>query len=278
MITEWNKADFHKCRKLLHEQSHLEAMAVVEKINPGRIFVDDVDHPVSGVIWLGNNDGFIFFGSEQNEGFNHPLNQFIDHVIIPEAKKVGLKEFEAIGNHQKWNETIERIFAHRKLGSWNQRVYSLPQDSDITSNKPTIEQGYQMVSITEKLLKNTDNAVTNIEFLQAKITEFWSSTEGFLRNGMGYGMVYQRELVSVCFSRFVAGNIHCIDIETLEAHQGKKLAQVLAHCFVEECLENNKLSYWDCMEMNKASVAVAEHIGLRNVWNYVGYDFSLEST
>ncbi|WP_066187563.1 GNAT family N-acetyltransferase [Gracilibacillus timonensis] len=278
MITEWNKADFHKCRKLLHEQSHLEAMAVVEKINPGRIFVDDVDHPASGVIWLGNNDGFIFFGSEQNEGFNHPLNQFIDHVIIPEAKKVGLKEFEAIGNHQKWNETIERIFAHRKLGSWNQRVYSLPQDSDITSNKPAIEQGYQMVSITEKLLKNTDNAVTNIEFLQAKITEFWSSTEDFLRNGMGYGMAYQRELVSVCFSGFVAGNIHCIDIETLEAHQGKKLAQILAHCFVEECLENNKLPYWDCMEMNKASVAVAEHIGLRNVWNYVGYDFSLEST
>lgn len=31
-------------------------------------------------------------------------------------------------------------------------------------------------------------------------------------------------------------------------------------------------------EWNKAFVAIAEHIGLRNVWNDVGYDFSFEST
>ncbi len=88
MITELNKTQFSKCRKLLNENGQLEAIAVVENINPGRIFfVDDLDNSTSGLIWLGNNDGFIFFGSEQNEEFNKELNDFIDNVIQQEAKK-----------------------------------------------------------------------------------------------------------------------------------------------------------------------------------------------
>lgn len=87
MKLELDKASFINCSKLINEQGQLEAIAVVDNINPGRIFVDDVNEPKSGVIWLGNNDGFIFFGNEQNEKFNNELNHFINSVIIPEAKK-----------------------------------------------------------------------------------------------------------------------------------------------------------------------------------------------
>ena len=110
MLFELDKTEFSKCRKLLNEQGQLEALAIVENINPGRIFVDDISNPVSGLIWLGNNDGFIFFGSEQNELFNKELNHFIDFVITSEAKKVHLKWFEGVGNHEKWNNIIERVF------------------------------------------------------------------------------------------------------------------------------------------------------------------------
>lgn len=101
LILELAKDEFSKCKKLINENGQLEAIAIVENINPGRIFVDDVNHPTSGLIWLGNNDGFIFFGSEQNDGFNNKLNHFIDTVIKPEAKKVDLKWFEGVGNHKK---------------------------------------------------------------------------------------------------------------------------------------------------------------------------------
>jgi hypothetical protein len=70
-----------------------------------------------GAIWLGNNDGFFFIGNERNEGFNAELNYFFDTVIIPEARKVGLTWFEGIGNHNKWNETIKKVFENRNLGS-----------------------------------------------------------------------------------------------------------------------------------------------------------------
>src|SRR5690625_2210907 len=139
-----------------------------------------------------------------------------------------------------------------------------------------LNKNISLLKISYSLFENDNNSIKNIEFLKSKISEFWSSTESFLSSGIGYCILYQNEIVSVCFSDFVARNIHCIDIEPLEDHQGKKLAQKTAHCFVEDCIEKNMFPYWDCMEMNKASVAVAENIGLRNVFNYVGYDFSLE--
>lgn len=276
MISELKRIDFYKCRDLLYEQGQLEAKAVVEGVNPGRIFVDDIHSPTSGLIWLGNNDGFFFIGNERNEGFNTELNHFIDTVIIPEAKKVGLTWFEGIGNHSNWDETIKKVFESRNLGSWNQRVYTLKK-SDYKSNlKLTIEEGYHIVKISEIIFENSDKSIENIDFLHSKILKFWSSPKKFLKDGIGYCVVYKNIIVSVCFSGFVVDNVHCIDIETLEEYQGKKLAQKVALTFVEDCLENNLVPYWDCMESNKPSIAVVENIGFGNVFNYIGYDFKFE--
>lgn len=260
MISELDRGEFKKCRHLLNLQGQMEAAAVVEGVNPGRIFVDDRMSPTSGIIWLGNNDGFLFIGNECNELFNQELNSFIDSVIVPEAQQVGLEWFEALGNHDKWFGTIERIFAHRDLGSWNQRVYRLKSD-DYNSSEPELEEGYEAVKIDADLLAN--KTAINVDFLRLKIDEFWSSPEDFITNGIGYCIVYQREVVSVCFSGFVLGNIHCIDIETVKEHQKKKLGQKIAHCLVKDCLNRGQVPYWDCMEVNKASVAVAERLGSR---------------
>jgi len=276
MISELKKSEFHLCKGLLYEQGQLEAKAVIEGVNPGRIFVDDIDTPTTGLIWLGNNDGFFFIGDERNERFNTELNHFIDTVIIPEARKVGLAWFEGIGNHKKWDKIIEKVFEHRNLGCWNQRVYTL-QKNDYKGNYALpIEQGYSVVKISETLYNNSDNSIKNIEFLHSKISEFWSPSKRFFKEAIGYCMVYKNEIVSMCFSGFVVENVHCIDIETLEEHQGKKLAQRVASTFVEDCLDNNIIPYWDCMESNKPSIAVAEKIGFRNIFNYKGYDFPFE--
>ena len=40
----------------MNEQGQLEVRAVIAGVNPGRIF--NVTSPNSGLIWLGNNDGF----------------------------------------------------------------------------------------------------------------------------------------------------------------------------------------------------------------------------
>lgn len=272
MISELDRSDFFKCRRLINEHGQMEAKAVVEGVNPGRIFVDDVQAPNAGLIWLGNNDGFIFIGDERNETFANEINDFIDRLIVPEAEMVGLEWFEGVGNHERWNKKIENLFKHRKLGIWNQKVYTLQKEDYIRENEPIIDPEYTILKMSKEL---TDGSYHD-EFLQSKILEFWSSVDKFLNEGIGYCAVYKGGIVSVCFSGFVVDNVHCVDIETLEEHQGNKLAQKLTHAFVNECLERGMLPYWDCMEGNKPSVAVAEKVGFKNVFNYVGYEFPFD--
>jgi len=69
MITELQQNEFYRCKRLLNEEEKLEVKAVVEGVNPGRIFVDQIDTPQSALIWLGNNDGFLFIGNEDNKQF-----------------------------------------------------------------------------------------------------------------------------------------------------------------------------------------------------------------
>ncbi|NGP44631.1 GNAT family N-acetyltransferase [Bacillaceae bacterium SIJ1] len=276
MISELTKSDFHKCLGIINEQGQIEARAIIAGINPGRIFVDHTTTPTSGLIWLGNHDGFIFIGDESNAAFNEEINAFIDDVIMPEAKSLGLKWFEAIGNHEKWNATIEKLFTHRQLGSWLQKVYMLKEKNDQHKIEPVLESEYTVHQMTKSLYENKDNSIKNIAFLHEKILAFWSTPDRFFREGNGYCIIYKNDIVSVCFSGFVFENIHCIDIETLEVHQGKKLAQSIAHHFVKNCFENHLVPYWDCMDANKPSVAVAENMGFVNTFNYTGYDFSFE--
>lgn len=275
MIIELKKSQFHRCKDLLLKQSQPEAKAVVEGVNPGRIFVDNINAPTSGVVWLGNNDGFFFIGNERNERFNNELNHFVDTVITPEAKKVGLTWFEGIGDHHKWDDTIKRVFANRHLGSWKQRVYTLEKNDYKSNFNLMIEEGYDIVKMSEALFENKDKSIKNIDFLHSQIAETWSSPDTFLHKGVGYCVIYKNEIVSICFSNFVVDNIHSIAIETLEEQQGKKLAQKVASAYVEDCMRNNFIPYWDCMESNKPSIAVAERIGFRMKFHYVGYDFKL---
>ena len=273
LITELRQHDFYKCLNLLNEQGQLEAKAIVIGVNPGRIFVDNPVKPKSGLIWLGNNDGFMLIGDECNTQFNEQLNPFIDDVILPEANKIGLKWFEVIGNHERWNDTIERLFEHRSLSSWNQKVYTLEKQHYKSEREPLLPEGYSVQRVNKSFYGN--GSIQNMDFLHNIIEEFWASPAQFFKEGIAYGIVFDNKLVSLCFSGFVVENFHCVGIETLEAHQGKKLAQVLAHTYVKDCFENNIVPYWDCMEGNKPSVAIAEKLGFSNTFNYIGYEFSI---
>jgi GNAT superfamily N-acetyltransferase len=276
MISELDPIEFYKCKPLLVHDGLLESKAAIEGTHSDRIFVDDPMSPASGFIWLGSNNGFIFIGNEENADFNSQLNHHFNTVIKPDANRMGLTGFEAIGDHPKWNKTIKRVFGENLKG-YNQKVYELQKNHYIRKHEPRLEQGYETAKITKSILENNGSEpYRNIEFLQSKVLEFWPSFERFYYHGVGYMMVYKNEIVSVCFSGVVAGNVHGIDIETLPHHQGKKLALKVAHAFVQECLENGITPYWDCMEINEASVSIAEKIGFRNKHHYMWYNIPFE--
>ncbi|MFC4403926.1 GNAT family N-acetyltransferase [Gracilibacillus xinjiangensis] len=273
MIVELNKEDFYRCRNLLNRQAHLEPISVIDGINSGRVFVDDKQNPTTGMVWLGNNDGFFFIGNPCNEKFNHYLNPFIDQFIVGEAKKVNLNYIEAIGNSKEWNTTLKELFHMRNYRNWNQRVYIMKNYEYLDNLEPQMETEFTIRRMDKEILSASQ--ITNNDELKAKILESWVTIEDFLQTGIGFCIMDDNQIVSFCFSNFVAGNVHCIAIETKKSYEGRKLAQKAAHAFVKECFNQKKLPYWECTESNKASISVAEKLGFKPYFHYIGFEFSL---
>lgn len=191
MIVELKKTDFLTCRTLINENQggNIEVQAIIEGNNPGRIFVDNQDRPTTGIVWFGNLDGFCFIGDPINPSFNQDINVFIDQYISPESRRLGLDWFECSGHHPTWEDTIRNIFKQRpRYQTWQQHICHLPIESYKAETEPTIKEKYQLKKITK----------TNV----------------FFEKGLGYGIIHKKEMVSFCYSGFVAGNIHSIGIET----------------------------------------------------------------
>lgn len=273
MIIELKKQDFKKCIELLHENGLIEVKAIIQGLNSGRVFVDDPISPSTGFVWQGNNDGFIFFGNENNASFNQELNSFIDKIITPEAVKVGLKWFEALGDHADWHKSLEETFRHRPLGSWNQKVYHYRGNLPVIPKDSYLGNEYKVHKMDRFFYVN--KSVTNMEVMVDKVLDSWSSMEGFFNSGIGYCVTFNNKIISTCFTLFTDGTLHAIAIETAKQHRGKKLAQHITYHFIQACVEAKKVPYWDCAEHNKPSIAVAEACGFEMVYRYSGCEFPI---
>ncbi|MBA2176367.1 GNAT family N-acetyltransferase [Halobacillus locisalis] len=272
-MVELTPGDFHRCEAMVDRTKSIEVNAIIKGNNPGRIFVDHKHKPETGMVWLGNNAGFYFIGQEDNDSFNQEINHFIDEYIVKQAKKENLEEFEAVGQHPRWDEVIQRVFQHRKLHNWNQRVYKLHSQNYKAENEPLIAGHYQVVSLTFESLENT--GYSNRDFVESKVLDYWETIDDFSDKGFGFMIINQQEIVSLCFSAYVFEGVHGVHIETLPPYQGKGLAQKVAHKFVQDCFTNGTVPYWNCLERNQSCIAIVENMGFTNVFNYVGYEFPL---
>ena len=68
MIYKLTKNNYEKVRSLfkgLHY--HLVIFSIIEGNSPGWVYVDDVDHPQSALVWDHTEGGFYLAGDENNE-------------------------------------------------------------------------------------------------------------------------------------------------------------------------------------------------------------------
>lgn len=114
-------------------------------LHVGRIFVDNVDSPRSGLIWQGNSDGFIFI----------------------EATAQGIEWLECIGNHQSWYTAFHEIFNDKQLASWDQNVYMLSPSSFHSKASHHNYSEFIVSQLTKEFLKHAK--IKNIEFVESKI-------------------------------------------------------------------------------------------------------------
>jgi RimJ/RimL family protein N-acetyltransferase len=249
-----------------------EALAVMEGNNPGWAYVDDLNAPRAALVWARGIEGFYLVGDANNPVLLEELDLYTEQVLEPRLRDLGVACFEISGDNS-WNPVIGNAFEKRSVESSQQWIYTLKPN--------TYESVRQLRAFADRRLHKVDRhllfrlSATNKEFLFSKLIQFRGTVDRFVNTGLGYVLVDREEIVSLCFSSFVAGNVHVIDIETRASHRRKGYAEIVAGAFVAACIGKHLQPHWDCMAENTASARLAEKLGFTQGHVYTLYSFPL---
>jgi len=264
MITELNKQDYYKIKHLTDNCYNIEVRAVVNGNNPGEIYVDHPTEPTAALIWIQGQGGFQIIGDAQSQSFLTGLENYIRVHLEPKLKMRNINWVEIGADPDHWDRAIQAIFNKRNISSDIQHVFgatgrSLPvEDSEVIIQR-----------IDRDLLMS--GRLENHSFLENKILRFWNSTDSFSKLGFGYFAEMNNNVVSLCFSAFVADQTHAIDIETLEGFRRNSYGRAVARAFMQECVKKGIHPYWDCSPGNIGSIRLAKTIGLSPSFDYKIY-------
>ncbi|MCA1295423.1 GNAT family N-acetyltransferase [Paenibacillus sp. alder61] len=261
---------YYTVEKLLNDGfQHPEVLSIIERNNPGAIYVDQLLNPRSALVWSQGIQGFYLIGDYRNDYFNQSLDGFIAEYIEPRMKATSLTHLEISGHHEKWD--FESMFASRKLYQFEQLVLEMRKEPvETIENTGT----YQIINLKTDEWNN--GSIRNVELINSHIDLFWSSKEEFKKKGYGYAALDESEVIGVCYSSFVTNQTHAIGIETVPRYQNKGVGTYLGYRLVKDIRDSGYTPYWDCSLDNEASKRLACRLGFEQVHRYKCRGFEIE--
>ena len=247
--------------------SALVLRAIAAGICPGRLWVDDADHPAAALMW--DQGGYYFLlGDADNNDFNSALVRLIAEEVAPQAVARGSSAFKVDYSSEGWAEHVPAILGTASLVE-RERVCLSLEHPRLTDWAGRIPDGYQLQRVDSALLAGLDSP--SRAALTGEIACCWRSIDDFLNQGFGFCVVRGEELVAWSTAEYVSGRDTGIGIETKEEYRGRGFATAAAAAFVDHCLARGLTPYWDSWRGNAPSVAVARKVGFRELLGYTVY-------
>lgn len=274
MIYELPRSDYETVRHLFSEQwDHPVIHSIIDRNNPGRIYVDDLDEPKSALVWA-KYEMFYLGGDPQNEAFNNSLSSFISEQIAPEALDIGDDFFQVeMYPEAEWTQVVETLLADhlpKPYDRWDSTFHEAVY-RQLPDWKDEVPAGYSVHRIDHAVLQQ-DKA--QVAF--AEVTKFWGDVDAFLEKGIGYVVMHGDEVASCCISVFVSGTHHEIGINTYRTEdRGKGLATLVARAFLDECLATGSTPHWKTEMFRVDSIRIAEKLGFEKKREYRCFYFPM---
>jgi len=244
---------------------HIEIKAVIEKNNPGWVFVDSQQDPQMAIIWNKGNGGFYLLGNDIARNKDE-INSFIDSIIKPKLMSIGENYLEISSAPPISNCDMENVLNSRNYDSWEQSVYLYKHKGIIALT----DNAY--LNDIKEVLENQD---INMSFVENNILNYWDSIDTFLTKADGFCIIVDNVAVSLALTGWVAGNVHEIIIDTIEEHRKKGFAKICSSALINRYLEKGYVPYWECEKSNIASAKIAEGFGFIKLYDYLCYGFWL---
>lgn len=228
--------------------------AVIEKRQRGQVFVDE--NAKSALVL--NNFGFMYLiGAEVNPEFDDALVE-----LFTGANRIKPSYLLWYSPPESWQQRLGAAGARRR-----ERIrYQF--DGEL-SEPITCPGGFEMRRLDAELIPKTKKFGIEID------SRFWSSAQDVTENGLGFCIIKDDDVVSICYAAAISDGLAEIDVATDEAFRQQGLAVLVSRQFIRECLTRGITPTWDCFAYNTGSRRLAERLGFSELVHYPFYSFNI---
>lgn len=264
MIHELKPHETRKEHQLFAPLSfHLSCAAVLDGVNPGRIFVDDRLTPTAGFVV--SPEATYLSGDVGQEDFCNGLAS-----LLQDPDTLGLPAWGLIVvlSSERWLQRVTEIVGEERLARDLRRHYVCENRGDLPELPPP--SGAALRRIDEDFLTGSTYDVP--EHIEHWILNNWGSREHFLHAGFGVAALCDDAVVSWSLADCVVGSDCEIGIHTAPEWRRKGMAAFTAGGAVRCAFSLGMKSVgWHCHDENIGSWRTAERVGFTLERRYEEY-------
>jgi RimJ/RimL family protein N-acetyltransferase len=267
MIYELNKNEYINAMPL-SKYYNIEISAIISGFCSGKIYADSKTNPQTAMIWT--KDGSFFIGNPNNRKFNECINKYIDKVIVPMSKCLGIEWLEICSVCTEWDKKIIELFGYRNLYKSNQFVFRMRNINENILDLRELPEDIKIFSASKDFF---EKIYINKDYFTDGILDFWGSIDEFCNKGFGYFLTIGDVILSRCTLDYKFNSTCTLGVSTDENHRRCGYAKRVVSEVLKHCKEKGFDPYWDCMECNKGSIALAKSVGFEKDYVYSIYEF-----
>jgi len=225
----------------------------------GNLWVNDLENPSLALTYSFAVGGYSIMGNPKMESIYQQFNNFLINDFFPQIKEKNVNDFEFSVESTETQKHILEMFSDRVIESEDEIFY---RKKDRTGVKIHIPVEYTIVKVNAKFVKQLEHEeYENKKLLEDRLLESWGTYHNFLNKSMAFVVLHQKRIVAIIVGTARFNNIIPIDIETEEQHRKNGIASALTQCFVNECVDNQLVAQWNCIDSNIASKRTAQKAG-----------------
>lgn len=227
-------------------------LSILEKIQSGEIFADDVEKPTVSLIW--HYCGFANIVGDYNERFVEETMIMMQNPSDGHSGRMALQTENDLRLHNM-------ILKTPGVSQYDRYIFEYAGERNVIS------------PIMEPRLEKIDSG--NYELMKGRIipTFSWENKRAFLKNGFGYCLIEDGQMAACAFSSGVSKDYVDIGVETAEEYRGKGFGKIVASAMVKETLRRGQLPVWDCDTRNEASMRLACSVGFEITGTHPWYKY-----
>ena len=248
-MLELKPSEFHRVASLFGGLPYAPSIpnSVIAGIGYGRVLVDDAARPTAALVY--NNGACTLGGRADDAVFAEQACQWL-------LEYHGSDYFILFAFPEAWEAVLDRalVTGVRKRQRFD-FDFSPSTFALLNGWENTIPTGFDLRRIDDALMQQIRDETNPYS------RSYWRSARDFERHGLGFCLVHQDAIVSMCYTAFAWHDHHDIDILTAERYRQKGLGTVVACAFIDHCLKHDLVPNWDCWTHNRPSVVLAKKLG-----------------